>query len=1033
MSDAQQPTGGEDPTVCRPETPEERESTTRAAGPAAASRRSGQSGGHTGAGTAAALGLEPGRVVAGRYTVLEVLGAGGMGLVLAAYDAKLDRRVALKLMHQRQGGTDRDNDTLGLRMVREAQAMAKLSHPNVVAVYDTGTLEDGNLFIAMEMVQGQTLRGWLLQEPRGWRQVLKVYVEAGRGLAAAHAVGLVHRDFKPDNVLVGQDGRVRVTDFGVARTELSSELPAPEEAPPPSPVKPETWETPLTVPGTVVGTPRYLAPELLQGSAADARSDLFAFCVALYEALYGQPAFTGADALERTRARLEGRVTPPPERTEVPEWVGRRVLSGLRADPAQRPATLAELLTALEEDPEARRRARRGALAVAAVVLLLGGGAVSGWMRAQPTGGCERVPQRLEGVWDERVRTQLREALLGTNRPNAEATLQRVTARLDRYAGQWVERRQQACEAARGQPETSLAALQELCLERRRGQLRALTTLLAQGPDAQVLAKADGAVRSLPELESCSEAETLTAEVVPPEDPAVRERVEALHRELDEVAALHLAGKYAAGLERAQAPIKEARAVDYLPVQARALHLEGRLRQGAGDYKGAEQVLREALPVAARARDDLLVARLWVLMLDLVGNNQGRVDDALQLRLAAETAVERTGDTLVRGGLHNNLGNLFLQSSRYEEALGQYERALVLKEKALGPEDSDVAASLANVGIASQYLGRYEASLKQQERALALMEKAHGPEHPTVATLADNLGMLLFLHLGRNEEGLRRYEQAMAVREKLLGAEHPSVAKSLENVGEALTVLGRHEEAQAKLERALAIRSKALGPEHRDTASTFASLGDTLFLRGRYAEALARFEQARPLYQKVLGPEHSLVAILDNNQGSLLVEMGRYEEARVMLERSLALRKKLRGPEHVSLAFPLDSLGQLLVRRGRYEEARAKLEQALALREKALGPEHRLLGQTLLVLGELHLAKSQPAQARPLLEKALSRLQGNTREDARFALARALWASETERPRALALATQAHMYYQRLAHGPRLDELSRWLRDRASK
>lgn len=287
----------------------------------------------------------PGQRLVNRYAVLKLVGEGGMGVVLAAYDEQLDRRVALKLLRQACA----ENSTLEARLVREAQAMARLSHPNVVAVYDSGRLEDGTFFIAMEYVAGVTLQDWC-QQQRSWREVLGAYVEAGQGLAAAHAVGLIHRDFKPANVLVGRDGRVRVTDFGVARLEASSAL--------------DSWvsrplvarKTPLTLPGHVVGTPYYLAPELLNEQPADGRSDLFSFCVALYEALYGQPPFAGATANERMRARLEGRLTPPPEKTQVPAWVGRAVMQGLGAEPQKRPASMQALLATLQNDPEVRKR-----------------------------------------------------------------------------------------------------------------------------------------------------------------------------------------------------------------------------------------------------------------------------------------------------------------------------------------------------------------------------------------------------------------------------------------------------------------------------------------------------------------------------------------------------------------------------------------------------------------------------------------------------------------------------------------------------
>ncbi|HEY0097284.1 MAG TPA: serine/threonine-protein kinase, partial [Archangium sp.] len=226
-----------------------------------------------------------------RYVVLDPLGEGGMGMVYAAYDSVLDRKVALKLLPpgDADAGPEATSGSGRARLLREAQAMARLSHPNVVAVYDVHQHE-AQVFMAMELVDGQTLLQWEREQPRGWRELLTAFLAAGRGLAAAHAAGLVHRDFKPTNVLVGKDGRVRVTDFGLARphnapAELGADTPAPDTGP----VKGHSLlELNLTQRGAVRGTPAYMAPEQFRGATADVRSDQFSFAVSLWEALHGE-------------------------------------------------------------------------------------------------------------------------------------------------------------------------------------------------------------------------------------------------------------------------------------------------------------------------------------------------------------------------------------------------------------------------------------------------------------------------------------------------------------------------------------------------------------------------------------------------------------------------------------------------------------------------------------------------------------------------------------------------------------------------
>jgi tetratricopeptide (TPR) repeat protein len=309
-----------------------------------------------------------------RYVLLQQIGAGGLGAVYAAYDPELDRRIALKFLHTRADDDPRAQD----RLVREAKAMAKLSHPNVVTVFDVGMV-DGQVFIAMELVDGVPLSTFLRAKPRGWKQVRDVMVQAGRGLQAAHAAGVVHRDFKPQNVLVGADGRARVLDFGLARFSDAA-LPAPTTAWPPT----SDMDERLTLTGAIMGTPAYMAPEQIDAREVGPAADQFAFCVALFEGLYGTRPFVGDGAFAVTEAIRKGELTPPRATRDVPAWLHKAVLRGLSLDPAARFGSMRELLDAITVDQRARRR--YGVLAVL-VACLLGGviGAGSVWLRPGPT------------------------------------------------------------------------------------------------------------------------------------------------------------------------------------------------------------------------------------------------------------------------------------------------------------------------------------------------------------------------------------------------------------------------------------------------------------------------------------------------------------------------------------------------------------------------------------------------------------------------------------------------------------------------
>jgi serine/threonine protein kinase len=303
----------------------------------------------------------------GRYLVLSTLGTGGMGVVFAAYDPQLDRKVALKLL---RSGLQLATKDARKRLQREAQAIAQLSHPNVVGVYDVGTTDDGDLYIAMEFVEGDTLTTWLKRWPRTWREIIDVFLQAARGLVAAHSVGLLHRDFKPDNVLVGGDGRVRVTDFGLARS-LIAHLDE-ESGRGPTPQMPTALNSQLTATGTVLGTPRYMPPEQLTGPDIDARADQFSFCVALHEALYGEhplPGSTSVSMLEKGDKAL-----PPPDNTRVPTNINKAVARGLERDRAKRWPTMAQLMGELVP-PAPRFNARIVAMGLGGLLLVTGAAA----------------------------------------------------------------------------------------------------------------------------------------------------------------------------------------------------------------------------------------------------------------------------------------------------------------------------------------------------------------------------------------------------------------------------------------------------------------------------------------------------------------------------------------------------------------------------------------------------------------------------------------------------------------------------------
>jgi eukaryotic-like serine/threonine-protein kinase len=303
--------------------------------------------------------LRPGQRV-GRFLVQEQIGRGGMGVVYQAIDRKVGRRLALKLVHGNRRGMGTATD----RLLREAQALARLNHPNIVSLYDFGTTDRG-VYIAMEYVRGESLRAWT-KGAHHWRELVGVFIEAGRGLSAAHAAGIVHRDFKPNNVLVGYDGRVKVLDFGLARRRSTGTWSESGDAP--KPRRPDSTPdhpllgTRLTSGGVIIGTTPYMSPEQLMDMEVGPASDQFSFCVALWEALYGERPYPGSGMLELALAYKDERIASP-RRRGVPTAIHRALLRGLQIQPQDRFASMDQLLAILEQGA-CRRPMRRGNVAL---------------------------------------------------------------------------------------------------------------------------------------------------------------------------------------------------------------------------------------------------------------------------------------------------------------------------------------------------------------------------------------------------------------------------------------------------------------------------------------------------------------------------------------------------------------------------------------------------------------------------------------------------------------------------------------------
>ncbi len=842
----------------------------------------------------------------GRYVVLERVGAGGMGVVYAAVDPALDRKVALKLLHPELAGDGSDG---AARLLREAQALAKLSHDNVVPVYDVGTTGD-RVFLAMGFVEGTTLKEWLGARPRDWREVRGVFLQAARGLSAAHAAGLVHRDFKPANVLVGADGRVRVTDFGLARGAAAE----PSDDAAPAPTSPQDrLSTPLTRPGVLAGTPAYMAPEQFDGAPPDPRSDQFAFCVALHEALTGSRPFAGPAA---------GATVAWPAESAVPAWLRAVVARGLAPSSADRYPSIDALIADLARDPDLSRRRRR----VAAAALALAGLSALAVDRYYASAGltCGGAERKLEGVWDPKRKEETRAAFLATGKSFAGAAFDGVARALDPYAAEWIRMHRDACEATRVRGEQSEEALDLRmgCLERRRAQLAALSELFAAA-DAKMVQKAVDSAHALPAIERCADLAALRAPVPPPEDPAARLEVDEIRRGLARAAAVRSTDRTEEASTLAEDLSRRANAAGWPPVIAESTHLEARIADDQGGYERAERLLSDALLAAERGRHDELLAEIHTDLAWVAGYRRGRAEEGVRHAKLADAILERMGggDPSLRALLEEHWGVLLWHQGKSEEALPRIRRSIDLRTAVAGSDHPRVAQALNNLGIVANDLGRFDEALEAHRRALEINERVLGGQHPAVGRSLTNLGTLHWA-MGRAEESLACHRRALAILESALGPEHALVASALTNVGSVLQEQGRFAEALQLHRRAVAIKEKAYGPDHAQTASSLNNLAEALLELGRPQDALDSFHRARAIWEKTLGADHPRVAYALTGIGRCELALGRPAQALPPLERALLLREG-KSSDRTDLADVRFALARAEVESGR-DRARAR-------------------------------------------------------------------------------------------------------------
>ncbi len=954
----------------------------------------------------ASSGITPILARIGRFIVLEPLGEGGMGFVYAAYDETLDRKIAIKVL--RPESADKPAATRE-HLLREAQAMARVSHSNIVTVHEIGSVDD-QVFIAMEFIRGRTLAAWISTGPHPWRETVERLLHAGRGLAAAHAAGLVHGDFKPANVMLGDNGAVKVLDFGLARLHEPHEAHAFADR--------DTTDEPTS------GTPAYMAPELLRGEPATQRSDQFSYCVSLYEALYAQDPFASEVEV------LAGQIAEPPTSVVVPAALLRIIRRGLALDPARRFPSMPALLAALEAT--LRRRRRLGLVPVG--VALLGGLALAFSSLAPTQDVCGAASREITDLWNTSEAEVVHARLLATGLAYAEDTWTRVHPRLDAYAEALVDRRIAACTAHRdGALAPALFDLRTACLDQRHASLAAFVRILEMG-DTDVVRNATAAAAALPAVAACDDAQALTDVVAPHGDPALAARVARARELLAEAQAQELTGQFARGL--AVVTAIDLAAVPHPPLLAEIGLRRASLQSELGHHQAADAGLMEALRLAltsghylaaaaiATRRDFIRAARL---------QRPGEVleDSALVEGLVTRAALYSEG-AAYRGDHVNNLGIAESLLGHQAAAQRHFAEALALRREALGADHPQVVYAMSNLALSYIETSDLDQAIGLLQTALHTAETSLGPGHPHIALLAINLG---YAHrtLGQNRAATIYLNRALELQTEQLGADSPDLHYVLETLGAIALEQRRCDQAAQYYQRALHLLETGGQPDAASDA--LRGLGQAAACNGDFPAALAHMQRAQTLAVANHGADELPAARLLYYIGEVLLQSGQLDQALASYTRADDILRAKLAPAS-ELAESQRRIGEAHLRRHDLVAGTAAAQAALKIYAEAgvvdslsSAMVHALLGRLALEGGDATLAWQHFHSSATLYAASVDPEHADLAL-VRFGMARALaMKSGARTPEARALAEQALTVLQDVAreYPDELREVRAWL------
>ncbi|MEO8702017.1 MAG: serine/threonine-protein kinase [Kofleriaceae bacterium] len=766
----------------------------------------------------------------GRYVIGELLGSGAMGRVYSAWEPELDRRVAIKVLREdAPGGRE--------RLVREAQAMAKLDHPNIVGVHEVGSSADV-VFVAMDLVEGETLRSWA-EQPRAWRDVTRVVIDIARGLAAVHAAGVIHRDVKPDNIIVGSDGRARLGDFGLARAGASAPTAHPD------PDATLALGTPATA---IAGTPAYMAPEVLRGGSATPASDQFGLGVTAYEILAGRRPFAGTSWAELSHLIERGVVAPL---RDVPGWFDAAIRRCLAADPARRHASL-EALAALVGDRAQRRRPMWIAGAAAAAIVASG----ATWMvvssRVEPTAGasCAVGATEIAQIWNAGTRT-------GFDVPTLAA--------LDGWTTQWARERDATCALPL---EPAKLAARQRCLDHQRGELAAL--LAATGDRSKMI----DALATLAPAD-CRTALPGTADALPA-DLARAAAAREVGRGLPAIRAAIALGHAPPTAAASAALVERATASGHAPTLAEALLAHAETLRATSQLPAAAVAARDAAAAAERGHDDETAARAWLARITIAGDRRDLADfdDLAAIALAA---IDRAGAPprlvaqLLRGRalVAYNRGQLGEARTLLDDARRRF--AEISGERSL-----DVATIESALGSTARAAGALDDAERHHRAALAIDRALRGDKHPDIARDLHNLAGVLRLR-GDLDGAEPMYRDALAIEIATRGERSVEAGITHNSLGLVRMARGDWTGARTELEQASTLLAAA---GHGDRVFAEHNLGIVAAGLGDHVAALAHYDAAAAIYAVTIGNDASGPIRLHLDRARSLLARGELVAAR---------------------------------------------------------------------------------------------------------------------------------------------------------